>query len=147
MACGSIKSLTVNDIDDDRSVEIRSCQGRRCLRFHDHRGDDFVVSVLGDGPEASIRVWGYTDCDLLVDLFESISLDWRGWQGDRSWSSIEGEFRIAASTTKAGKITLAIELANNDGEDDWRLSVPIFTEAGQLERIAREIAAFFRIDL
>ena len=51
---------------------------------------------------------------------------------------------VAASTTKAGKVTLAVALAHNDVEDDWRLTVPVFTEAGQLERIAREVASFFR---
>lgn len=134
----------MNDADDDLSVEIRSCHGRRSLRFHRRRGDYFHASVEGDGPRASVRIWGYTDCHLLVDLFESIAHDWRGWERERSWSSIEGEFSIAASTTKAGKVTLAVALTHNDGEDDWRLTVPIFTEAGQLERIAREVVSFFR---
>jgi hypothetical protein len=134
----------VIDIDDDRSVEIRSCHGTRSLRFRTRRGEYFCVSVEGDGPQASVWVWGFTDCHLLVDLVESIAHDWRGWEGQRSWSSVEGEFRIAASTTRAGKVTLAVELAHRDGEDDWRLIVPVVTEAGQLERIAREVAAFFR---
>jgi hypothetical protein len=136
----------VNDLGNDPSIEIRSCHGRRSLRFHSRCGDYFHASIEGDGPSASVRVWGYTDCHLLVDLFDSIARDWRGWQGLRSWSSIEGEFRIDASTDKAGHVTLSVVLAPCDGLDDWRLSVPIFTEAGQLEKIAREVACFFSGD-
>jgi hypothetical protein len=139
-----VSMLTVNGVDDDPSVEIPSCDGRRSLRFHSRRGDYFDASVEGDGPRASVRVWGYTDCDFLVDLFESLARDWRGWEGERSWSSIEGEFSIAAGTTKAGHVTLALTLRHNDFKDHWRLDVSVFTEAGQLERIAREIATFFR---
>jgi hypothetical protein len=139
-----VSVIAVNDFDDERSVAIRSCHGRRSLRFHSQRGDYFQASVAGDGPTGSVLVWGYTDCELLVDLFESIARDWRGWDGKRRWSSIEGELNVAASTTKTGNVTLSVELVHSGGVDEWRLIVPIFTEAGQLERIAREVASFFR---
>ena len=113
------------------------------MRFHSRNGDYFIASIDGDGPQAAVRVWGYTDCELLVDLFESIARDWRGWQGERTWSSIEGEFHIAVSTTSTGRVTIAVQLAHNDGEDGWRLTIPVFAEAGQLESIARHVAAFF----
>jgi len=133
----------VTERPDDSSIEIRSSSGRRSLRFHSRSGDYFVASIEGDGPQASARVWGYTDCHLLVDLFASIARDWQGWQGERTWASIEGEFRITITTTRLGRVTLMVYLAHTDGEDDWRLTVPIFTEAGQLEAIARRCASFF----
>jgi hypothetical protein len=133
----------VNEGHEDRSVEIRSSRGTRILRLHSRSDDYFRASVEGDGPQASVRVWGYSDCTLLVDLFESIARDWRGWQGERTWASIEGEFRIGISTTSTGRVTIAVQLSHNDGEDDWRLTVPIFSEAGQLEGIARRVGAFF----
>ena len=102
-----------------------------------------MASIEGDGPQASVRVWGYTDCDLLVDLFESVARDWRGWQGERAWASIEGEFRIGVSTNSTGKVTIAVQLSCDDGEDNWRLTIPVFSEAGQLEGIARQVATFF----
>ena len=133
----------MNESHEDHSVEIRSSRGTRSLRFHSRNGDYFIASIDGDGPQAAVRVWGYTDCELLVDLFESIARDWRGWQGERTWSSIEGEFHIAVSTTSTGRVTIAVQLAHNDGEDGWRLTIPVFAEAGQLESIARHVAAFF----
>jgi hypothetical protein len=133
----------VTEHDEDSSVEIRSSSGRRGLRFHSRDGDYFVASIEGDGPQASVRVWGYTDCHLLVDLFASIARDWQGWQGERTWASIEGEFRITATTSRLGRVTLKVELAHTDGEDDWRLTVPVFTEAGQLDAVARRVASFF----
>ena len=133
----------MNEGQQEGSIEIRSSSGRRSLRFHSRSGDYFVASIEGDGPQAFVRVWGYTDCSLLVDLFASIAHDWRGWQGERTWASIEGEFRITATTTSTGRVTLMVALTHTDGEDDWRLTVPVFAEAGQLEGIARQVASFF----
>ena len=133
----------VTERHEDSTIEIRSSSGGRSLRFHSRSGDYFVASIEGDGPQASVIVWGYTDCSLLVDLFTSIARDWQGWQGERTWASIEGEFRITATTTRLGRVTLMVQLAHTDGEDDWRLTIPVFTEAGQLEGIARRAAAFF----
>ena len=146
LVVGDATPRPVNEDLESRFVEIHSFRGRRSLRFHSCIGNSFTASIDGDEPRASIRIGGYTDCGLLVDLFESIARDWRGWQGERTWASVEGiggKFSIAVSTTRTGKVTIVVELANNDG-DDWRLSIPIFTEAGQLEDIARQVAAFFR---
>jgi Family of unknown function (DUF6228) len=117
----------VNEDHEQRYVEIRSSRGKRSLRFHSRSGDYFIASIDGDNAQASVRVWGYTDCNLLVDLFESIALDWRGWEGERTWSSIEGEFSIAATTNSRGAVTLRVILSHNDGEDDWNLVIPVFT--------------------
>jgi hypothetical protein len=133
----------VNDDIEQRHVEIRSSRGRRSLRFHSRNGDYFIASIDGDEAQASVRVWGYTDCGLLVDLFESIARDWRGWQGERTWSSIEGEFSLAASTNSRGAVTIRVTLCHNDGDDDWELDIPVFTEAGQLDSIASHVSAFF----
>lgn len=123
------------------SVEIPSRDGARCLSFLRREGDYFAVSIERGNPQASVRVWGYTDCDLLVDLFASMARDWRGWEGKRDWASIEGEFRISASTTRTGVVTLRIELRQYD--DEWEVSVPVIVEAGQLESIAFRVANFF----
>jgi hypothetical protein len=134
----------MNESNEARSVEIRSTKGRRILRFHNHSGDYFTASIEGDNLKASRRVWGYTDCEFLVQLFEGMARDWKGWQGERNWESIEGELKIAVSMRITGQVTIAVALRHFDGEDDWRLDVPVFTEAGQLESIAHEVASFFR---
>jgi hypothetical protein len=133
----------VNESHEDPSVEIRSSRGVRSLRFHSWGGNYFIASIEGIGPQAAVGVWD-NHCELLVHLFESIARDWRGWQGERTWASIEGEFRIAVSTSSTGTVTIAVELASNERDDDWRLSIPVFAEAGQLESIARRVASFFR---
>lgn len=133
----------MNESDEDCCVEIRASQGRRVLRFHSRSGDYFAVSVEGDGPQATKSIWGYTDCEFLVQLFESIASEWRGWKGERTWESIEHDLRLAVSCSSTGHVTILVFLRNY-GEDDWRLQVPIATDAGQLENIARQVAAFFR---
>lgn len=101
------------------------------------------MEIEGDGPQASKSIWGFTDCWLLVDLFDSVARDWQGWPGERTWQSIEGDLRVAFTSRSTGQITLSVNLRNNSGEDDWQISAPIFLEAGQLERIAIQVATFF----
>ena len=125
------------------SVEIRSTRGKRCFRLHDRDGDYFIATVEGDGLRGSKGVYSYTDGNHLVNLFRSIAKDWRGWEGERCWESIEGDLRIAIRSSRTGEITMRITLQSEGGYDDWRLEAPIFTEAGQLESIAHQVALFF----
>lgn len=134
----------MNEHMDNRRVEIKSSLGKRSLHLHDHEGDYFSVTIDGDGPRATKRIWGFTDCEFLSQLFDSLAEDWRGWQGERAWKSIESDLEITARSRSTGQITISISLRNQDGSDDWKLSAPIFTEAGQLENIARQVRAFFK---
>jgi hypothetical protein len=134
----------MNESHEDPSVEIRSSRGRRSLRFHSRSGDSFAASIEGDGPQATKSIWGYTDCAFLVQLFESIAGDWKGWQGERSWESIEHDLRLAITSSSTGRITILVTLRDYHEEQDWEFTIPIFTEAGQLESIARQVGAFFR---
>ena len=40
------------------------------------------------------RVWGYTDCELLVQLFEFTAAYWKGWVGSEECASVEGDFAL-----------------------------------------------------
>ena len=134
----------MNESHEDRCIEIRSSRGRRSLRLHSRSGDYFTASIEGDGVQATKSIWGYTDCELLVQLFESIARDWTGWQGERAWESIEHDLRLVITSRSTGQITIRVTLRDYHEEQDWQLAIPIFTEAGQLDGIARQAAAFFR---
>ena len=40
------------------------------------------------------RVWGYTDRELLVQLFEFMAAYWKGWVGSEEFASVEGDFAL-----------------------------------------------------
>lgn len=106
-------------------------------------GDYFDAQLTGDAVSAKKGIWGYTDTNDLVRLFESMAQDWRGWNGERHWASIEGDFDITATSDNLGHIRLDVVILNNNPEDDWQVNAPIYLDAGGLDRLATEIHRFF----
>ena len=76
------------------STTIKSSNSSATLTLCKKDGDYFNVIFDSLAVKSNIRVWGYTDCGLLVDLFKFIAKEWRGWKGKKEWFSIEGEFCI-----------------------------------------------------
>ena len=110
--------------------------------FSNRNGDYFDVELIGDAVTAKKQIWGYTYTEFLGGLFESIARDWKGWDGERDWASIEGDLTISASSDKLGHIRLDVAVRNNDFENDWKLDAPIYLDAGGLDRIASEVKRF-----
>jgi hypothetical protein len=46
--------------------------------------------------------------EILPDFFADPSKNWRGWEGEKSWGTLEEEFRIETSMTKTGYVTLKV---------------------------------------
>lgn len=127
------------------SVTITSPNGGRTLTFGNVEGDYFSVAVDGNDCAACQRIYGFTDVPHLVALFASMAQEWRGWKGEKSWCSLEGEFELHATSDRLGHITLRVVLTNvNTGPaEPWRLEATLLTEAGLLQGLAGEVADLF----
>ena len=125
------------------TLAIKSTKGGRTLSFNNRKGDHFDAEISGDSISAKKKVWGHTDTRLLIDLFESLAKDWKGWEGERQWASIEGDLRLTATCDRWGHIQIEVYFHNNDPDDDWALSAPIFVDAGSLDLLAKEAKGFF----
>ncbi|WP_316367281.1 DUF6228 family protein [Candidatus Thiodiazotropha sp. CDECU1] len=125
------------------SAHIKSTSTSATLIFREREGDYF--SIVYDSPAVKIqkRVWGYTDCQALVGLFQSLAQDWKGWEGVREWSSIEGEFGLSASSDNLGHIELSISFAEFDAPEEWSAKVCLLLDSGQTESIAKKVRVFF----
>jgi hypothetical protein len=124
-------------------VEIKSSSGGRSLVFSERDGDDFRVAILGDEVTAKKRIWGHSDSHLLIDLFEFMAENWKGWEGDKKWQSIESDLCLTASTDNWGHITLGVSIHANHPDDDWSAQAPIHLDAGSLDTLLKDIRAFF----
>lgn len=122
---------------------IKSGNSSASLTFCERDADYF--SVLYESPAVKLekRVWGYTDCDLLVNFFEFIAKEWRGWQGPQVWTSIEGELELTATSDNLGHVTLNIKVSEFDGPEVWSSSVNLGLDASQTESVAKSVRAFF----
>jgi hypothetical protein len=80
---------------------------------------------------------GFSD---LARFFESLAADWRGWSGERTWESLEGE--LAFTATHDGHVRLRIDVRGSI-ERDWRVRCDLAVEPGeQLSAAARDARAF-----
>jgi Family of unknown function (DUF6228) len=78
-------------------------------------------------------------------FFGELAESWRGWNGEKKWSSMEGEYQLLAIRDSLGHITLSAILRSDPSliAPCWQASVSVMVEAGQLERLHREAEAFF----
>lgn len=124
-------------------IIIKSADTAAKLVFTNVEGDYFTA--LYESPELRVsrRIWGYTDCELLVDLFEYMAKEWKGWEGEKEWASIEGEFALSCLSDKKGHIHLKLRFVQFEGREPWKAEPTLNLEAGLLDGIAKNVRGFF----
>ena len=73
----------------------------------------FAVEVRGDGVSASARVvmLEYTWTELAT-FFQVLADSWRGFDGERTWRSIDGHLAISARVDPVGHVALSFAVRN-----------------------------------
>jgi hypothetical protein len=107
-------------------------------------GDYFTVELRSSEVSATRRVWGYTDCQFLVNLLDHLSHQSHGWDPPVEWSSIESDFGLRFRSDPHGHVFVEVEMRRCDGEEDWQLKAEIRTELGQLSKVAASASSFFQ---
>jgi hypothetical protein len=85
---------------------------------------------------------GYGFGEGLSGYFRRIADDWRGWDGARAWSTLEGEFDFKATHDGLGYMKLRARLRGGSYAEDWGADGTIWIDAGQLEALARAARNF-----
>ena len=111
---------------------------------------DYLTAELRSGGAGSLtatkRIYGgysggFAD---LVSYFAELEARWRGWQGERSWESLEHDLRLDARHAHGNvqvRVTLRAERAGW-GNDGWTATADLTVEPGeQLSAISRALAS------
>ncbi|MEI8010932.1 MAG: DUF6228 family protein [Candidatus Omnitrophota bacterium] len=123
-------------------IEIKCVNDGSRFLFFDRNKDGWTTEINGNGITAKLKVSDYIANP--SEFFSEIAGQWRGWEGIKSYQSLEGELMIQATHDKKGAVLLTVILSPNDGTDDWKLQHCFNLELGQLERISQEMKAFFK---
>ena len=108
--------------------------------------DYFSIRVTGKKLDASARVYAFSPHSRsLPRLFEEAAAEWQGWDGVKSWESLEREFEIRCSNDRRGHVTAGIELRSGLYHLDWYVQFAVLVEAGQLDELARRAREFFGV--
>jgi hypothetical protein len=134
------------DDEEDRFVVATTGGAQRWVlhRPVDDWGDGHVhglrVQVGDDGisAEGSSTFEGLTR-ENLRDFLVGLDRDFRGWQGVRSWTSMEREMTVEAGHDGRVRLAVTLRRAFRSFEDDaWSARIVLTLEAGEeLSRLAR----------
>ena len=80
--------------------------------------------------------------EILSDFFADLNNNWKGWEGEKDWRAIDGEYQIRASSSKTGHVALNVTV--NFNEYRWQTVAEISVEAGQLMKIEKDVKKFFK---
>jgi len=81
----------------------------------------------------------------LIEFFEQMASDWRGWDGSRAYKSLEHDLRLEA-THEGSHIRLDVTLHQSSQPDGWRVSATLRLEPGeQLSRAAVDVRALLAV--
>jgi len=105
--------------------------------------DSLVVRLTQGGltAETSVYAYSWVGFDGLASYFEGMLRDWRGWEGERAWSSLEGELGLLAQHD--GHVRLRVALRDSV-HSTWTVSAELTIDAGeQLADASRGLTDLF----
>lgn len=135
---------------------IQSANGEARLLFFDREPLDrdqplegYWVRITDQNLSAVGGVYaGYANSHP-ASLFAEMAERWQGWPGELEWESLEHEFALRCAHDRLGHIRIGVRLGTRLGhwmghwELAWEVQAAVMAEAGQLDRLARQAAAFF----
>jgi hypothetical protein len=137
-------------VTEPRAVTIRSQEDAdvsvRLLDRHFIDEDEtvFTIEAHADGLHACIRdvsvaVW---DREYLSTFLQDLAADFRGWAGERSWST--SHLALRAVFHSGGHVELTWILRPwSSGKDVWEASLTTWVEGGeQLTALAADVGTF-----
>jgi hypothetical protein len=98
--------------------------------------DDYLIVRFTKGQLQITSTIYETQPGAIVELLGELAENWRGWSGDRTWQSVEGDLQLSCRHDGRGHVTCTVTLQALDGE--WRAEGDVILEAGQLDRLHAE---------
>lgn len=129
---------------------------RRALIASQKTGDSLELVIEADGTEYdarwSARLHTYSvdathgfssgvEPEQLAEFFDGLAENWRGWNGEQTWNSVEDDLSLAATHDGLGHVLLWVTLGTVVAPEQktWLVRAPIEFEAGDLDRVAAAI--------
>jgi hypothetical protein len=107
----------------------------------DRDGIPTIITAALDGPGLAASMAAYDDrYGALAVFFDDLAASWRGWDGERAFYSLEGEFELVARHD--GHVRLAVGLRRVDGPGLWIVQTELAVDPGEdLAAAARGVRA------
>lgn len=110
--------------------------------YEDEPALDFVVRASNRRlrVETSVRTW---DGDGLGAFLFSLAEDFRGWEGTRTWRSLEHDLSLAAEHHSRGYVHLTWGIHDRAPGEEWCFETTTVHAAGEdMRNLAADVHAF-----
>ncbi len=129
--------------DSPGAVRLRFCEPARPYpQLENDPTLDFLVRARGErlSVEVSVRTWAGDGLDVFLD---GLAEDFRGWEGARTWRSLERDLTLSATHSARGYVHLTWGLHDGPASDEWHFEATTVHAAGEdMRTLAAEIRAF-----
>ncbi|ODX27808.1 DUF6228 family protein [Vibrio parahaemolyticus] len=102
----------------------------------------YTLSLSGRGMNSSVRVTNEPYGENPLDFFKQLAEEWHGWEGEKVWSAMEGEYSMSAKSDLTGHVSINFQICSNLIEPYWNAQVAIVLESGQLDSIVIGLSEF-----
>jgi hypothetical protein len=126
----------------ENSVTISSASDATRLTFSDSEGESFAAALESTFFSGRVAVSTYHTGPPSL-LFDEMARDWKGWERQKQWATLEDELRLTAKADHTGHIYLEVIMRDSGRPHGWRLQATLQLEAGQLEAIAHSVTKVF----
>lgn len=129
------RRLTIKSSRDGASLVLEgTSEGREVGAYTAHLETAGLHAVTG------VYMYG---TDGLPDFFAELAGDWRGWQGQHGWSSLEGELSLDVEHDGMGVATTIVTLTPEVAPLQWEARMSLSLDAGALAEGATAVSRFF----
>ncbi|WP_265522857.1 DUF6228 family protein [Oerskovia flava] len=100
------------------------------------------ATLVGDGVWARHRLDTVDELRDIAAFFVDLESDWRGWDGDRTWESLEGDMSLSGRHT-GSRVRLEVTLRSGLSQSaaEWSATLVLTLDAGEeLSRAAADVA-------
>jgi hypothetical protein len=81
----------------------------------------------------------------VVTLFDDMAADWRGWEGEKRWESVDNDFALSCASDARGAVSMTATLKGPYHEGEWRVQAVVHVEAGRLGELAAQVRRFMHL--
>src|SRR5689334_16786362 len=117
----------------DSSPAFRLGTGAFFLELAEPARDTYLARIASPELQAVIPVWHHGG-DFLDRFMLDLAASWRGWPGDKSWSSLEGALGLHVSMAKTGRVHIRVEM-DDPSHLKWRLIANLEIDNGALDSL------------
>ena len=91
--------------------------------------ENLTVTAHLPGLQATKDVWDFDGWSGLLSFFEGLASNWRGWDGEKTFDSIEGDLTLTAKHD--GHVRIAFELREYAGATPWTAKGDLTLDPGE----------------